>query len=211
MQYIARGHLIGITLAAVLLSIFAASRDELLLLVPPAQAADDVSVDAMVKSLKARKTRSVSSPDSASLSKTIEALKQVRKVRGWNMHERTRVAEVARDMPQLDLVIYFPFDSAEISQQAQPTLNKLGQALSQEEFKGRTFVLAGHTDAKGTAPYNQGLSERRADAVRNYLVTRFKIPAGELMTAGYGFEQLKNAKNPLADENRRVQVVNFSE
>ena len=31
------------------------------------------------------------------------------------------------------------------------------------------------------------------------------------MTAGYGFEQLKNAKNPLAGENRRVQVVNFNE
>jgi outer membrane protein OmpA-like peptidoglycan-associated protein len=203
--------LTGIALAGVLLSSLATSQDGLLGLARPVQAADDASVEAMVRSLKARKTRSASTQNSAAVSREIEALKQVRKVRGWNMHDRARVAEVARDMPQLDLVIYFAFDSAEISQQAEPTLNKLGQALSQEEFKGQTFVLAGHTDAKGTPPYNQALSERRAEAVKNYILTRYKIPAGDLMTAGYGFERLKNAKDPLASENRRVQVVNFNE
>jgi outer membrane protein OmpA-like peptidoglycan-associated protein len=197
--------------AGVLLSSLAASRDGLLGLAAPAQAADDASVEAIVQSLKARKTRSASTQNSAAVSREIEALKQVRKVRGWNMHDRARVAEVARDMPQLDLVIYFAFDSAEISQQAEPTLDKLGQALSQAEFKGKAFVLAGHTDAKGTAPYNQTLSERRAEAVKSYVVTRFELQPNDLMTAGYGFEQLKNAKEPLAGENRRVQVVNFSQ
>jgi outer membrane protein OmpA-like peptidoglycan-associated protein len=211
MQGMARRQPTGIILAGALLSILAASQGGLLRLAPLAQAAEDVSVDAMVESLKARKARTATSPSPAAVSQEVEELKKIRKLRGWNMHDRARVAEVARDMPQLDLIIYFAFDSAAISQQAQPTLNKLGQALSQQEFKGQTIVLAGHTDAKGTAPYNQGLSERRAEAVRNYLVKRFKIQVGDLMTAGYGFEQLKNPKNPLADENRRVQVVNFSE
>lgn len=211
MQSIARNQLIGIAFAGLLVSTFAPWHDGFFRVVASAHAADEVTVDSMVKSLKARKTRSAASPNSAAVSKEIEALKQVRKTRGWNMHDRARVAEVARDMPQLDLVIYFAFDSAEISKEAEPTLTRLGQALSQEEFKGRTFVLAGHTDAKGTAQYNQSLSERRAEAVKSFIVTRFKIPMGDLMTAGYGFEQLKNAKNPLADENRRVQVVNFNE
>lgn len=118
--------LTGIALAGVLLSSLATSHDGLLGLARPAQAADDASVEAMVRSLKARKTRSASTQNSAAVGREIEALKQVRKVRGWNMHDRARVAEVTRDMPQLDLVIYFAFDSAEISQQAEPTLNKLG-------------------------------------------------------------------------------------
>jgi outer membrane protein OmpA-like peptidoglycan-associated protein len=211
MQSMARKQLIGIAFAGILASVLAPSHEGSLRVAAPAQAADEPSVDAMVKSLKARKTRSIGSPSTAAVGREIEALKQIRKTRGWNMHDRARVAEVARDLPQLDLTIYFAFDSAEITKEAEPTLTKLGQALSQEEFKGRAFILAGHTDARGTPQYNQSLSERRAEAVKSFIATRFKIPAADLMTAGYGFEQLRNAQDPLASENRRVQVVNFSE
>jgi outer membrane protein OmpA-like peptidoglycan-associated protein len=210
MSALARRQLTGIVIAGALLSIAAISPSGPWL-AGPVQAADDKSVDAIVQSLKTRRTRSAQPSNAPAVGKEIEALKQIRKTRGWNMHDRARVAEVARDLPQLDLVVYFSFDSADISEQAQPTLNKLGEALSQKEFQGQSFVIAGHSDAKGTAEYNQRLSERRAESVRNYIVKRYKLPAEVLMTAGYGFEQLKNPKNPFSGENRRVQVVNFGQ
>jgi outer membrane protein OmpA-like peptidoglycan-associated protein len=70
-------------------------------------------------------------------------------------------------------------------------------------------MVAGHTDAKGGEEYNQGLSERRAEAIRTYLSQRFGIAPENLVAVGYGKNQLKNAGNPLSEENRRVQVVNM--
>ena len=74
---------------------------------------------------------------------------------------------------------------------------------------GSVFLVAGHTDGKGGDEYNQGLSERRAEAIKRYLVRKFGLAAENLVTAGYGKTQLKNSGNPFADENRRVQVVNM--
>jgi outer membrane protein OmpA-like peptidoglycan-associated protein len=127
------------------------------------------------------------------------------------LHDRARLAKATEGMGQIDLVVYFAFDSAEIQKEAEPVLNVLGEALARDENKGQSFVLAGHTDAKGTSEYNQNLSERRAEAVKRYIVTRFKLRSDDLLTVGYGFEQLKDSQNPQAATNRRVQVVNFNQ
>ena len=92
-----------------------------------------------------------------------------------------------------------------------PQVTALGEALTSDDLKGRTFVVAGHTDAKGGEAYNQELSERRADAVKRFLAEKYKIDASNLVTVGYGKAQLKNAASPLAGENRRVQVVNMAD
>ena len=78
-------------------------------------------------------------------------------------------------------------------------------------LRGRTFILAGFTEAKGSETYNQGLSERRADAVRQLLSKQYGIEAGNLVTVGYSLSQLKDPANPFAAENRRVQVINAAE
>ena len=78
-------------------------------------------------------------------------------------------------------------------------------------MRGRTFILAGFTEAKGSETYNQGLSERRADAVRQLLSKQYGIEAGNLVTVGYSLSQLKEPANPFAAENRRVQVINAAE
>ena len=77
-------------------------------------------------------------------------------------------------------------------------------------MKGSTFVVAGHTDAVGSDPYNQDLSERRADSVKRYLVEKYGIPGADLVTVGYGETKLKDPKNPISEVNRRVQVVNMA-
>jgi outer membrane protein OmpA-like peptidoglycan-associated protein len=123
--------------------------------------------------------------------------------------ERARVATIAMERPSIDLEINFDYNSASISRKAMAAVAELGKALSSPELKGSVVLLAGHTDGKGGDEYNQGLSERRAEAIKRYLVEKFGLKAENLVAAGYGKTQLKNTGNPFADENRRVQVVNM--
>jgi outer membrane protein OmpA-like peptidoglycan-associated protein len=90
-----------------------------------------------------------------------------------------------------------------------PQVTALGKALTSDELKGATFVVAGHTDAKGGDSYNQGLSERRAEAVRRFLKDKYGIDSANLVAVGHGKTQLKDSANPLAAENRRVQIINL--
>ncbi|MTW16912.1 OmpA family protein [Rhodoplanes serenus] len=131
------------------------------------------------------------------------------KTRALTLDERTKVADIAKDKQKIDLEIYFDYNSAEIVQRAVPDLMELGKALSNPDLRGSTFLLGGHTDAKGGEEYNQKLSERRATAVKRFLLDRFQLPEESLVTAGYGKEQLKKPEQPFAAENRRVQIVNL--
>jgi outer membrane protein OmpA-like peptidoglycan-associated protein len=85
----------------------------------------------------------------------------------------------------------------------------LGRALTNPDLKGSTFVVAGHTDAAGGESYNQDLSERRADSIKRYLMDNYHIASSDLVTVGYGKTKLKDPNQPMAEVNRRVQVVNM--
>jgi outer membrane protein OmpA-like peptidoglycan-associated protein len=142
--------------------------------------------------------------------KLLDSVKN-RPTRSLTTDEREQIAEIAKDRPSVDIEINFDYRSAKIGPAAIPSVTALGKALTNPELKGSTFILAGHTDAKGSLPANQDLSEKRADSIKNYLVDRFKIPASTLVTVGYGKTKLKNETEPFAPENRRVQVVNTEE
>ena len=92
--------------------------------------------------------------------------------------------------------------------EALPSLNELGKALTDPKLKGASILIAGHTDAKGSADYNLALSQRRAASVADFLIKTYHVDKGRLSVIGFGEEQLKNKEDPLADENRRVQIVN---
>jgi len=115
-----------------------------------------------------------------------------------------------KQVPSVDFEVYFAYDSADITPQAVPILTTLGRALRDAALADDAFLIAGHTDAKGGRDYNQALSQRRAESVRQYLVDNFGIDPTKLVAKGYAFEHLKNARQPRAAENRRVQVVNLS-
>jgi outer membrane protein OmpA-like peptidoglycan-associated protein len=125
--------------------------------------------------------------------------------------DRRRVADIASQKPSIDLEVTFAYDSAIVGPKAVPTLVTLGRALSRSELKGATFLVAGHTDAAGNDSYNQSLSERRAEAVKIFLAEQFKLSPGQLLAIGFGRTQLKNTADPLAAENRRVQIVNIEQ
>jgi outer membrane protein OmpA-like peptidoglycan-associated protein len=125
--------------------------------------------------------------------------------------ERQRLATLAKDMPTFDVRINFEFNSDSIGPAAAQAIKEVGKALTSSQLTGNTFVIAGHTDGKGSDAYNQHLSERRAQAVKSYLVEKYNIPPETLLAVGYGRTMLKNTNNPFAPENRRVQIVNMAD
>jgi len=179
-----------------------------------ARAADEPSsgqiTDALVPKLK---TRGILDPEQQAKTEAqkrfIEGVR-TRSVRSISIEERNQVLDIAAERPGIDLQINFELGSAEIGAAAKDALVKLGTALRDPRLKEQTILVAGHTDGKGDKAYNQGLSERRAEAVRGFLVEKFGLAADRLVAIGYGFERLKNKDDPLAAENRRVQVVNLS-
>ena len=132
-----------------------------------------------------------------------------RTTRSLSTAEREEIASIAKDKPNIDLEITFDYNSADISAKSLPSVQALGRALVNPDLKGSTFVVAGHTDAAGGEGYNQDLSERRADAIKRYLMQNYGIATADLVTVGYGKSKLKDPSQPLAEVNRRVQVVNM--
>jgi outer membrane protein OmpA-like peptidoglycan-associated protein len=132
-----------------------------------------------------------------------------RTTRSLSNTEREEIATMAKDKPNIDLEITFDYNSADISAKSLPSVQALGRALTSAELKGSTFIVAGHTDAAGGEAYNQDLSERRADSIKHYLMDKFSIAASDLVTVGYGKSKLKDPNQPMAEMNRRVQVVNM--
>jgi outer membrane protein OmpA-like peptidoglycan-associated protein len=115
-----------------------------------------------------------------------------------------------KQRPSVDLEVFFDYDAARVTPQAATVLTTLGRALVDARLAEDAFLIAGHTDAKGGDDYNLALSEKRAQAVRQFLIDNFKIAPAKLVAKGFGRQHLKNAKLPLSPENRRVQIVNLS-
>jgi outer membrane protein OmpA-like peptidoglycan-associated protein len=181
-----------------------------------ALAAEQPSAEQIIKALKpAKLTRGLTtSPADAARAaedaRFIDTLRN-RTTRSLTTVEREQIVSIASQKPSIDLDINFEFNSATIGSKAAPQLSTLGQALTSADLKGRSFIVAGYTDAKGADGYNQELSERRADAVKRFLLEKYGIEAANLVTVGYGKTQLKNPASPLSGENRRVQVVNVAD
>jgi outer membrane protein OmpA-like peptidoglycan-associated protein len=183
----------------------------------PVRAAEQLSPEDIVKALKpaAHVTRSLTASPAdvarkAEETRFVDTLRN-RTSRSLTTAEREQITTIAQKKPSIDLEINFEYNSATLGTKATPQVSTLGKALSSEDLKGATFIVAGYTDAKGGDTYNQGLSERRADAVKRFLLEKYGIEAASLVTVGYGKTQLKNPSDPLAADNRRVQVINASD
>jgi outer membrane protein OmpA-like peptidoglycan-associated protein len=185
----------------------------------PAVAADEVTEDQILRALAAPAkkplTRGLSVGPPAEPVVSAEEGRFVQKIRSRSTRslsasEREEIASLAKDKPNIDLEITFDYNSAEISAKSLASVQALGKALTNPDLKGSTFVVAGHTDAAGSDAYNQDLSERRADSIKRYLTDKFGIAGADLVTVGYGESKLKDASQPLAEANRRVQVVNMA-
>jgi outer membrane protein OmpA-like peptidoglycan-associated protein len=104
----------------------------------------------------------------------------------------------------LSLPVQFDFDSATILPSAREQLDALAKGIKLLPPQ-RTVVIEGHTDASGPDDYNRQLSQRRATAVKLYLVQTHRIDARRLHDAGLGKREPIAGSDPYAAENRRVQ------
>lgn len=102
--------------------------------------------------------------------------------------------------------VLFRSDEANLLPSARTRLDDVSKALL--EAKERTLVVEGHTDSQGSSSHNLDLSQRRADAVREYLVGR-GYPAAHITAMGYG-SQRPTGDNKSAEgraNNRRVEII----
>ena len=103
--------------------------------------------------------------------------------------------------------IYFDFASDKIKPESEPVLREIANALDHNPtWKLR---VEGHTDNIGGDDYNMDLSQRRAGAVKQAMVTRYHIAAGRLTPQGFGATRPKESNDTLAGRarNRRVELV----
>jgi outer membrane protein OmpA-like peptidoglycan-associated protein len=183
-----------------------------LILGPSASAQEVKSADEILSGLQGVRTRGLdpSAPQRQAKQKELNAKLRGLKTRRITVEERENVAKLIEESkaPNVDVQIFFAFDSAEIRPEARPSLDELGKALSDPKLGNASFLIAGHTDAKGSNSYNLALSQRRAESVKAFLVETYGVDGARLAVIGFGEEQLKDPDDPFADENRRVQIVN---
>lgn len=115
----------------------------------------------------------------------------------------------------IDLWINFEFDSARLTPSGRDQAAALGDALldlaAYERGRGLSIVLVGHTDTQGTRAYNDRLSLRRAEAVRDYLVDGFGLDPRDVDIEVEGRGE-RDPRSPLETDaahalNRRVEVI----
>ncbi|TYC67584.1 OmpA family protein [Stappia sp. BW2] len=102
--------------------------------------------------------------------------------------------------------IYFPSGSSQLDPRSQPLLNSLVDIITR--CPGLVIEVGGHTDSDGSDTSNKALSERRAGAVKQYLVSK-KVPESRIKSVGYG-ESRPVAPNTSAEgkqRNRRIEFV----
>ena len=109
--------------------------------------------------------------------------------------------------------VLFEFDKADIRAAASDALKQVARMI-REKARG-SVRIEGHTDAKGTEAYNQGLSNRRAESVKKWLVEKEGLKDIRFLTSGYGAKRpvAPNTKTDGSDDpegrqkNRRVVIV----
>lgn len=106
-----------------------------------------------------------------------------------------------------EVLLRFELNRADLTAEARQSLERLRGVLGDPRFAQWKIDLAGHTDASGTEGYNQRLSERRAEAVREYLVERLGVAPARTNVAGYGRAVLLDRMHPLDGANRRVRLT----
>ena len=109
----------------------------------------------------------------------------------------------------VSMPVLFHFGKTTIVEESRPFLDRVGEMLLDEEYAARTLIVEGHTDAVGTKSSNQRLSELRALAVKEYLVTSYGIDPYRLFPTGKGESALFKPEAPSDGENRRVEFLAY--
>ncbi len=112
--------------------------------------------------------------------------------------------------PRVRLPVYFELNSAELKPEARELLEKVSKALTTEDLELFNFSVEGHTDNSGKERYNEALSRRRADAVKQFLATQ-GVESNRLQPVGRGEAMPVDSNDNEAgrQHNRRVEIINL--
>jgi outer membrane protein OmpA-like peptidoglycan-associated protein len=102
------------------------------------------------------------------------------------------------------MLINFSLDSSELDAKARSELGEFAKALKDDRLSKLSFVVEGYTDASGSANYNEGLSQRRAQSVTAFLESN-GIESTRITAVGLGEANPRNP-DPYAPVNRRVEM-----
>ncbi len=119
-------------------------------------------------------------------------------------------AEKPAAPPAVALDIKFMLGSAELTDGAKQTVAQLAKAINSDQLSKYTFRVEGHTDSTGRPDANMVLSQKRADAVKEFLVDHYGVAADRLTAVGKGQEEPLDAAHPESGVNRRVQIINLN-
>lgn len=116
------------------------------------------------------------------------------------------VANLDNYQPVVNTSVHFGFDQAELSKKAKEALDELGAEVAKQ--KHYIIEVEGGTDSVGDANYNYQLSQRRADAVIQYLVANYQVPAYRIYVIGLGKDKPASSNKTAQgrSDNRRVEV-----
>jgi outer membrane protein OmpA-like peptidoglycan-associated protein len=114
---------------------------------------------------------------------------------------------------ELDADVLFDFDKYNLRPEAADSLRKVGEVA--KSYGNSPVVIEGHTDSKGSPPYNMKLSENRAVSVKNWLVQNASVSAARISTRGWGETKPvapntnpNGSDNPAGrQKNRRVEIT----
>jgi OOP family OmpA-OmpF porin len=121
--------------------------------------------------------------------------------------KRPPIAAELLKLPRFMVEVQFDPDASTIRPESYQTLGRIADALCHSTLLPYGFLIVGRTDSTGKREYNLTLSQKRADSIRDALVTTFKISPKRLQAVGLGEEQLQDSARPTAAINQQVQVV----
>jgi outer membrane protein OmpA-like peptidoglycan-associated protein len=123
---------------------------------------------------------------------------------------RNIVANIDDYKPVTETTVNFKFGEDKLSDEAKAALDKL--ATDKGNLKRSVVAVEGFTDKTGSADYNNALSQRRANAVVNYMVTRHDIPLYRIYMVGLGSQRPadEGKTREARSKNRRVEIKIYS-
>lgn len=123
--------------------------------------------------------------------------------------KRPLIAPQLTKLAQLRFDVLFDPDSALIRPGSYGMIGALADALTDPQLRPYRYLIVDHTESGGRRDSNLTLSQRRADSIRDVLVSTFKINNKRLLALGLGEEQMQDSSKPSAPVNNRVQIVAF--
>jgi OmpA-OmpF porin, OOP family len=173
----------------------------------PARSQELPSTEAMVTQLSGLQTPS--DLDIAAL--RVEAAERIKKRVDLVPLKRPPLSRDLTRLPHVDVDIQFNPDSPVIRPESYRAVARIADVLTNPELSSFVFLIVGRIEANGKRDINLALSQRRAESIRDALVTTFKVSTKRILAVGLGEEQLVDANNPKAAVNQQAQIVTLRE